>query len=143
MRAPKANLLVIIILLSNIVTVFSQEIGIGEWRDHLPYRNVIAVTDGGTRIFAATPYALFYLDHDDNSLNRVTKINGLSDVGISSIEYNKKYNTLVIAYSNANIDLIKGDRIINLSDIKRKPILGDKSINSIVFIDNLAYLVLV
>ncbi len=140
MRALKVNLLIFIIFLSNIVTVFSQEVGIGEWRDHLPYRNVIAVSDGGTRIFAATPYALFYLDHDDNSLNRITKINGLSDVGISSIEYNKKYNTLVIAYSNANIDLIKGDRIINLSDIKRKPILGDKSINSIVFIDNLAYL---
>src|SRR5690606_30689808 len=79
-------------------------------------------------------------DFNDNSLNKITKINGLSDVGISGIEYNKKYNTLVVAYSNANIDLIKGDKVINLSDIKRKPILGDKSINSIVFINDMAYL---
>jgi len=140
MRALRTTTLLLIFIIINILSARAQEVGIGHWRDHLPYRKVISVTDAGTRIFAATPYALFYLDHDDNSLNRVTKINGLSDVGISGIEYNKKYNTLVIAYSNANIDLIKGDRIINLSDIKRKPILGNKSINSIVFIDNLAYL---
>lgn len=129
-----------LLLLIAISPVISQEIGIGSWRDHLPYRQVISVTDAGNRMYAATPYAVFYLDYNDNSLNRVTKINGLSDVGISDIEFNKKYNTLAIAYSNANIDLIKGDRIINLSDIKRKPILGDKSIHSIVFIENKAYL---
>lgn len=132
-------------LLLAFVTLFaapgvSQEIGIGSWRDHLPYRQVVSITEAGSRIYAATPYAIFYLDFGDNSLNRVTKINGLSDVGISEIKYNKKYNTLVIAYANANIDLIKGDRVINLSDIKRKQILGDKSINSIVFIDDKAYL---
>lgn len=141
MRVIKTNFLLILFSLFSFITATSaQEIGIGEWRDHLPYQHVIAVTDAGNRIYAATPYSLFYLDFDDNSLNRVTKINGLSDVGISGIEYSKKYNTLVVAYSNANIDLIKGDKIVNLSDIKRKPILGDKSINSIVFIDDKAYL---
>lgn len=141
MRVIKRNYLLILFSLFSFITATSaQEIGIGEWRDHLPYQHVIAVTDAGNRIYAATPYSLFYLDFDDNSLTRVTKINGLSDVGISGIEYSKKYNTLVVAYSNANIDLIKGDKIVNLSDIKRKPILGDKSINSIVFIDDKAYL---
>lgn len=141
MRVIKTQYLLILFSLFSFITATSaQEIGIGEWRDHLPYQHVIAVTDAGNRIYAATPYSLFYLDFDDNSLNRVTKINGLSDVGISGIEYSKKYNTLVVAYSNANIDLIKGDKIVNLSDIKRKPILGDKSINSIVFIDDKAYL---
>lgn len=140
MRLLRKSTLLSVLLLVIALPAISQEIGIGSWREHLPYRQVISITDGGNRIYAATPYAVFYLDFDDNSLNRVTKINGLSDVGISGIEYSKEYNTLVIAYSNANIDLIKGDKIINLSDIKRKPILGDKSINSIVLIDNKAYL---
>lgn len=133
------NLTVFILLIANF-KISAQEIGIGQWRDHLPYRQVIAVAEAGNRIYAATPYALFYIDQNDNSINRLNKINGLSDVGISSIKYNKKYNTLVIAYSNANIDLVKGDKIINLSDIKRKPLLGNKSINRIVFIDDMAYL---
>lgn len=140
MRLIRISTLFTILSLIQILPAKCQEIGIGSWRDHLPYREVISITDAGSRIYAATPYAIFYLDLEDNSVNRVTKINGLSDVGISEIEYNKKYNTLVIAYSNANIDLVKGDRVINLSDIKRKQILGDKSINSIIFIDDLAYL---
>lgn len=123
-------------------TANSQQVGIGGWRDHLPYNKVISVTDADSRIYAATPYSLFYLDQSDNSLNRMNKINGLSDAGISCIEYNKSLNTLVVAYSNANIDLIKDDgTVTNLSDIKRnQKILGDKSINSITFINNLAYL---
>lgn len=118
----------------------SQEIGIGQWRDHLPYRKVIAVAEGDGRIYTATPYSLFYYDINDNSLNRLSKNNGLSDVGISSIKYNEDLKTLVIAYTNANIDLLKDGNITNLSDIKRKPILGNKTINRIVFIGKRAYL---
>ncbi len=140
MRMPRIFTLLFSFFILSVTCTFAQEVGIGHWRDHLPYKKVIAVAEAGNRIYAATPYALFYLDQNDMSLNRVTKINGLSDVGISSIEYNKTFNTLVIAYSNANIDLLKGDKIVNLSDIKRKPILGDKSINNIEFLGNKAFL---
>ncbi len=64
----------------------------------------------------------------------------LSDIGISTIAYNEAFETLLIAYTNANIDLVKGNTIVNISDIKRKPILGNKTINNIMFIDNFAYL---
>lgn len=121
-------------------SVNAQEIGIGEWRDHLPYRKVIAVAEGDNIIYAATPYSLFYLNTTDNSLNRLNKINGLSDVGVSHIKYHSELKTLVIAYTNGNIDLLKDGEIINLSDIKRKPILGNKTINRIVFIGKRAYL---
>jgi hypothetical protein len=119
---------------------FSQQIGIGEWRDELPYFKCISLTEAGSRIYAATPYAIFYYDRADNSVQRYTKITGLSDIGISTINYNKDYNTLLIAYSNANIDLIKNNVIINISDIKRKIILGNKTINRIYFIGKYAYL---
>lgn len=139
MRIFLLRILLIVFAVSSIKT-YSQDIGIGSWRDHLPYRQVIAVADAGDRIYAATPYALFYLDFGDNSLNRITKINGLSDVGISTIEYSSKNNTLIIAYSNANIDLLQDDKITNLSDIKRKTDLSNKTINSVRFIDDMAYL---
>lgn len=117
----------------------SQDIGIGEWRDHLPYNKAVAVTEAGERIYAATPYSLFYYDKSDNSVQRLTKITGLSDVGISTIRYNDHNQALLVAYANTNIDLIKENTIINISDIERKSILGNKTINNIMFIDQYAY----
>jgi ligand-binding sensor domain-containing protein len=119
---------------------YSQQIGIGDWRDELPYFEVISVTEDDSKIYAATPYALFYFDKDDNSVQRITKINGLSDIGIRTINYSKEYKTLVIAYENANIDILKDNTFINISDIKRASILGNKTINSIYFIGKYAYL---
>lgn len=118
----------------------AQQVPIGQWRDELPYTLVNSVTDANSRIYASTPYAVFYYDKEDNSVTRITKISGLSDIGINCISYNKEYQTLVIAYTNANIDLIKNNTIINISDIKRKPILGNKTINNIFFIGKDAYL---
>ncbi len=123
-----------------LISATAQEIGIGQWRDHLPYQKVIAVTKGEGRIYAATPFSLFYYDEADNSLNRFSKINGLSDVGVSSIQYHTGLRTLVVAYSNGNIDLIRDDAVLNMSDIKRKTILGNKSVNRVVLIGEDAYL---
>ncbi len=119
---------------------FSQHLAIGHWREHLPYNNCIAVTEAGTRVYCATPFSIFYYDKEDQSLQRISKINGLSDIGISAMRYNSASNTVLVAYTNANLDLITPGGIVNISDIKRKAILGDKSIYNITYVNNLAYL---
>ncbi|MBE0640697.1 MAG: hypothetical protein IH599_01595, partial [Bacteroidales bacterium] len=68
------------------------------------------------------------------------KVEGLSDFGISWITYSKEFQTLVIAYTNTNIDLLQKGKIVNISDIKRKPILGNKTINKAMFIGQNCYL---
>ena len=84
---------------------------------------------------------LYYYDKEDNSLNKLSKINGLSDINISSIKYLKSVNTLIIGYENGNIDLLQGDVITNMSDIKRNTtIIGSKAVNDIFLLDNTAYL---
>ena len=118
----------------------SLQIPIGQWRDELPYYYCNSVAEVGNRIYSSTPYALFYFDKDDNSITRITKIQGLSDIGISCIAYNTSTKTLVIAYADANLDLIQNGNIINISDIYRKTILGNKTINSIYCLGNMAYL---
>jgi len=142
MTFPSRILLVFFILIATICDAFAQSVNYSQWQDHLPYNNCIATVEAGNLIFAATPYSLFYFDKADNSLNRLNKVtaNGLSDIGISSIAYCSKLNTLVVAYSNTNIDLVKGSDVVNIPDIKRKQILGNKTINSILIIDKLAYL---
>jgi len=116
------------------------QIGIEEWREHSPYYKTISVTEGKNRIYCATPYSLFYYDRNEDALGRMSTVTGLSDVNITAIGYDRSTNYLVIAYDNANIDLIYNGRIINISDIKRKSIVGSKRINKIIFRNSLVYL---
>jgi hypothetical protein len=119
---------------------FSQGIGIGQWRTHLPYQRVIGVELAGEKVYAATPYDLFIYNTEDNRLSLLNKVNGLSDIGVSSIRYSNDHKTLLVAYANTNIDLIRADEIVNISDIKNKELIGNKTINNIMFIDKYAYL---
>jgi ligand-binding sensor domain-containing protein len=135
----KKILTAVLILTSLLFQVKAQDVGIAEWRSHLPYRKCIATDISGNIVYCATPYSVFYYDKTDQSINRLTKINGLSDVNISTIKYSESYKVLVIAYTNANIDLVYEDGIINISDIKRKPIFGNKTINNITIYGNTVY----
>ncbi len=132
---------ILIFLLSLLFTTASgQNAGVGQWRDHLPYNNFKAVTETPDKIFGATPYAVLTYNKNDESIERFTKINGLSDIDISDIRYSDELQTVVLAYTNTNIDLFKDNYIINIPDIKRKPILGNKVINKITFRGDYAYL---
>ncbi len=134
----KTNILLFCLIIST--KLFSQGIGVRQWRDHLPYLRVISVCEAGDIIYAATTYSLIYYNKSDNSSGRINKVNGLSDIGISCISYSNQQKTLIVAYKNSNIDLIKDNTIINIPDIKRKPIYGNKSINKIRIINQYAYL---
>lgn len=128
------------ILIFSCLNVQSQGIGLGEWRTHLPYQRVIDTELAGSKVYAATPYDLFVYDKNDNSLQLLNKVNGLNDIGVSKIAYNNQEQTLLVAYSNTNIDLVRTDGITNISDIKNKELVGNKTINNILFKDKYAYL---
>ena len=129
-----------LILLAFIPAV-SQEVGIGQWRDHLPYDYSTNVEEFNSGIYCSTPYSMFYFDRDDNTIHRLSKVNGLSDLGVSDISLNTDQKIMVVSYSNTNVDLIFDDlSIINIPDIKRKEILGNKTINSIMNYGKNAYL---
>ncbi|MBN2612069.1 MAG: T9SS type A sorting domain-containing protein [Bacteroidales bacterium] len=112
----------------------------GVWRDHLPYSNARRIAEVNNKIFCSTTGGLFSYNKTDFALQKFSKVNGLGDIGITALNYNEGLQVLVIGYDNGNIDMIKNDSVINLPDIKRKLIIGDKAINNIQFINNYAYL---
>ncbi len=138
MKYLKITLLLIVFLMLR--KEAQPQVALYQWRDHLPYSKGIAVEIINQAVWTATPYGLFYYDPQYQSISRLNKVNGLSDVGIADMAYSEAYKTIVVAYSNTNLDLVKDGRIVNLSDIKRKPILGNKVINRITLRDKLAYL---
>ncbi len=131
-------------LLTIFLIAFSKlsfpQVAVGQWQDHLPYSKAIDLVESGNKIYAATPYALMILDKDDNSLQKLSKVNGLSDIGVNCLGYSSTANTVVVGYTNGNLDLIEGNTIYNLADIKRKQLYGSKSINKIFILNSYAYL---
>ena len=113
---------------------------IGEWTTHTPGMNVISVDVMQDNIFAATPYDIFYYNTNDNSINHLSKVNGLSDMGISVIKHCETKDLLFVGYSNTNIDIIDNQgNVTNIPDIYNKYILGNKTINNVFFNGNFAY----
>lgn len=113
---------------------------IGLWREHLPYHSAIDITAGSSKIYCATPYSLFSVSMTDNSTERYSRITGLSETGISAIQYNTGNDKLVIAYTNSNIDILYRNDVYNIPDIKRDNIAGDKTIYTIYARSNRFYL---
>ena len=114
--------------------------GVGDWSFHLPYNftSKIAVTD--EKAYAATQYGLFSVDKKMRNVSKVTKVDGLSDVSISALEYDERSEILFIGYSNGNIDILRGNEITNIDAIKRSTsIIGSKQINSVNFYLSDAY----
>ncbi|MCC7051556.1 MAG: hypothetical protein IT239_07255 [Bacteroidia bacterium] len=135
----KVVFLIIIVFVSHLL--FAQEIAIGQWRVHLPYSNCISVAAVKNKIYAATPTGMFSYNKEDNSIIRLSRINGLSDLSINILTTDDARNQLLIGYGNGNIDIIENDgNIVNLSDIKRKSFAANKTINNISINNNIAYL---
>lgn len=131
-----------IVLISLVVLGYSPNAqpALGEWTDYQSYAHARHVADTGDKVYCVTEGGLFSFSKTDNSIQKMSGINGLSDAGIQRLAYHREKGILLIAYQNANIDLMIGNEIFNLSDIKRKQIPADKTIYNVLFSGNLAYL---
>ena len=89
----------------------------------MSYSKATKVEVGDNKTYCVTDGALYYLNQEDQSINRMSKVSGLSDVGINDVKFNNYTKQLIIVYSNCNIDIIENETVINISDIKRKEII--------------------
>lgn len=132
-------------MLLGMVELFAQ-VPIGSFRDHLSNRQFysLAVTDDA--VYFAGKSSVAYLTKeqiakDDFDFSKWSKVNGLSDVEVARIAYDKPSACLVVAYANGNLDFIKNDELVNVPDVKEKQLTGDKSVRQMVFHNNRCYLV--
>ena len=134
----KSSFLTILIFIH--LCSFSQ-VKIGQWVDHLSYNYTNSVAKVGNIVYVSNGQGLAKYNTTDGTIEKMTKIDGLSDVGVQLVRKCDANNTLVVIYRNTNIDVIKPDgSIINISDIKRKSITGSKTINEIYFKGTFAYI---
>ncbi len=113
---------------------------LGQWRTHFSYGNTLDLAETPERIYVASTGGLYFVEKADNSINILSKIDGLSDNIITKLGYSTETQTLIVVYDNTNIDLIRNEEIINIPDIFLKQILGKKYINSVFCNGKFAYL---
>ena len=136
------NILLLFIIIKTIHLNGQSDLKIGQWRSYLPYHVGKHVTQSDTHLYYATPFAIMIQDKEDNSVQLLSKVEGLTDAGIGIIKYDSFNKVLIITYENGNMDLLKDDgRIVNIPFILTSSSLGDKSINAIyVDAENRTYL---
>lgn len=117
----------------------AQDIPIGTWRTHFSYNNGRILEASEDKIFCAVQNGLFSLDRKDQSLNKISKVNGLSGAGISSMKYNSESAVLVIGYESGLIDLVFEDEIINIRDVKELREDFDKEIFDLEIYNGFVY----
>lgn len=131
-----------------IKTVFFLVVGISlsvltaanNWHSYLSYYQLIALAQNDQSIFAANENGLFSYRLSDKSFSTTSRVEGLSDSGISTINWSASKGGLLIGYTTGNLDLLVGSTIINLPDIKFKTSIANKSVNAIFSEGDFAWL---
>ena len=121
-------------------TVFSQ-IPVGTWRDHLSWNTAEAVAVAGKKVYCSNGVGICIYDIQSRQLDKLTKINGLNDAGVTAIQYAADMEVVVAGYANGNLDIIAaGNKVYNISEIKRDEKYLNKRINHIFVWGKQAYL---
>jgi len=116
------------------IGVIAQElIPIGTWRSHFNYEQGYWIEESENKIFATAKNGLTYYDPSDNSLTKLSKLDGLNDSEISALAYNSNTDILVLGYSSGNIDVISSEGIENYRALIESNVIDDKSILNISF----------
>ena len=134
----KTGLLFIFIIFS--FSVQSQsDIAIGQWKSYLPHNAASHVVQSDEKIIYATDQALFTIDKEDNSVEYISTVDGLSETGIESLTYDSFNEQVIIAYDNSVIDILSEDGVFPIFNIKNNTNFIDRSIND-MFVQNQTWL---
>lgn len=124
----------------------SAQTAIGEFRSHISTKSFFSVAADDETVYAAANNGLMLLEKssmydDEAQIYSWSKVDGLSDIDIVKILYNKPNDALIICYNNGNIDIIRENRVTNISDVKDKQLSGSKRLNSCRALGDSAFLV--
>jgi len=138
MRIKKVLSLFICFIVLPISLYAQGDIPLGTWRTHVSFQNTFLLEPAGDQLFCASEQGLFSYDLNENSTRIYSKVNELSDVGVTALHYDDSRNLVLIGYANGNIDLLYEDEIVNVRLVLNAR-FNQKRINYIFTNNNLAY----
>jgi len=141
MRIPKIYYFLLAVSCS--ISVLGQDFS-DEWQGHFSYNNIVDVTQGSSKLYAASENAVFTYDFETQELSEISSINGLSGENISNIHYSEEYGLLIIGYKNGLIEIVSdtNDDVLTVVDILDKETIPptDKNINHFNEFEGVVYI---
>ncbi|MFT5384999.1 MAG: hypothetical protein ACI81W_002402, partial [Saprospiraceae bacterium] len=93
----KKQLTLYLLLFATILSAQS-DLKIGQWKSHLPYFLGRSITQSETTVYYAAPWSIFMIEKEENSIQFMSKVEGLSDVSMGIIKYAPAHETLIATY---------------------------------------------
>lgn len=117
-----------------------EDIALGEWRTHLTYFDAQTLATSTEKVYVASQNGLFFYDKEFSSLEVISRIDGLSDIGIAYLQYLPNIEQLLIAYQNGNIDFLSDNEIKNFPVFFENTAILDKQIYHIYYLQNVVWI---
>lgn len=134
-------LAVALLIVMAVVPAKSQQVGSWSIYPVFSGNDNRSLVDTGSKVFFLADGWLYSYDKDNDESVFYTKMNGMSDTDISGIYYNYDKKFLLVAYSNSNIDIVRENgRVDNVPDLKSVILTVSKTINSVDFSGDYAYI---
>ena len=120
--------------------MLSQDLPLGVWQTHFSYTHAQHVVITNDNIYCSTQNGLFIRQIANEENRRISKVDGLSDVGVSAIHYNPTSHQLIIGYRSGLIDLVTTDETISIRTVFESNLDVNKTIRSIASDQSNTYL---
>ncbi len=129
----------IFFLSNSVIAQNDDNIALGEWRTHLTYFDAQSLATSQKKVYVASQNGLFFYDKEFSNLEVISRIDGLSDIGIAYLHYLPNIDQLLIAYKNGNMDFLSENEIKNFSVFFEDAAILDKQIYHIYYLQNVVW----
>lgn len=128
----------LLLLVTNLV--IAQDKPIGYWRALLPYDTAASIASNGNIIYCASGEGFYTYNPSGGNAEEYSKVEGMSDVGTYIVTYDASTSSVLIIYSNGNIDIFKDNMFYNIPDFKLATVAGAKNVNDVYCENGFAYI---
>lgn len=127
----KKCILYIAFLLVHIVTIAQVP---GTWSEYFSFRNVQQLEAVDDNVFALSENGIFIYNTTTEEMQKVTKLTGLSTVGLTCFAFCDSTSSFLIGYSDGTLDILyyPSLRVKSIPTIAQKSLYASKKINKIV-----------
>lgn len=113
---------------------------IGEWRTHFSYKTTDQVVLADDKVYVEASGKMFSYQLSDGKIQTYTTLDGLNGHTVAFLGWSAPQKTLIIVYSDGNVDFLTERGLINLPDFKNKSLTGNKTIYGLRVFGNEAFL---
>ena len=105
----------------------------GTWNEYFSFRNVQQLERVDDNVFALSENGIFIYNTSTQEIQKITKINGLSTVGLTCMTFCNSTSSFLIGYNDGTLDILEYPslKVQSIPTVANKSLYGSKRINAI------------